>query len=105
MATAEELLKRAAAADVMSRITQRRTRISNEYDDIETARLLKRAELDAQIEVENRASERFSSYEPSRGEKLLCPHCWIVNGKESSLIGRGSVVRCEVCGLQFSVAP
>ena len=37
MATPEELLKRAAAADVMSRITQRRTRISNEYDDIETS--------------------------------------------------------------------
>jgi hypothetical protein len=104
MATAEELLKR-AAVNVMTGIAQRTARIRNEYDDVETARLLKKAELDAQIEVETRASERFSSYEPSRDDKLLCPHCWIVTDKESLMVGKGAVVRCEACQKEFSVAP
>jgi len=68
----------------------------------------KKAELDAHVDALSQSHERLLNYNPGPVGKLLCPRCWVVNGREHPVSidpspGRDDVLRCNACHQKFSV--
>jgi hypothetical protein len=99
-----EPLKKAAIA-TFDKMRERKTNLQSEYDDLQSKLAYKKADLDAQIDVVGSAYERMLNFKPLRGEKALCPRCWVVNSKESavSALNSGNALRCKVCHQELSI--
>jgi hypothetical protein len=106
MSIADQLKQ--TAIEVLNRITERKARIRTEYEQIEAARLQKKAELDAQINAESDARQRLLDFQPSREGQFMCPRCWTASGKYNALtpIPSGTsqdLFRCHFCNLELSI--
>ena len=89
-------LKQAAVA-IFGQMRHRKTTLQSEYDDLQSKLAHKKVELDSQVDILSSAYERMLNFRPLLGGKILCPRCWVVNGKESTVAGgQGHTVRCDV---------
>jgi hypothetical protein len=96
-------LKQAAVA-IFGQMRHRKTTLQSEYDDLQSKLAHKKVELDSQVDILSSAYERMLNFRPLLGGKILCPRCWVVNGKESTVAGaQGHTVRCNVCHQDYSI--
>jgi hypothetical protein len=104
MSNAEQL-KQAAIA-IFGQMRERRTKLQSEYDVLQSKLAYKKAELDAQIDILSSAYQRMLNFKPFFEGRILCPRCWVVNGKQSTVggVGQGGVVRCDVCHQEFPLS-
>ena len=102
MSNADQL-KQAAIA-IFGQMRDRKTSLQSEYDDLQSKLAYKKAELDSQVDILSSAYERMLNFRPLLGGKILCPRCWVVNGKESTVaVGQVDTVRCDVCHQEYFV--
>ena len=93
-----------AAAEMAERAEQRVLALLEELAEIE----IRKAQLEAEYEIANHASQHLASFEVKIGPNFQCPHCWISNERQSALspagggTGRNDSFRCRACGSEFT---
>jgi len=96
------------AMKIFEGLRDRKAKLQSEYDDLQMQVSQKKAELDAHVDALSQSHERLLNYNPGPVGKLLCPRCWVVNGREHPVSidpspGRDDVLRCNACHQKFSV--
>lgn len=67
------------------------------------------SEATARLKNQANVQQRLSLFE-ANADRLLCPHCWIVDGTSSTLEPMrfdnpdDDVLRCHVCGRDYGVS-
>lgn len=68
-----------------------------------------RRELQEKLEVANRANQRLETYVPLMSIDYICPRCWVLEGRQTSLhtIPSGDThkdtFRCASCHLDIDI--
>ena len=95
-------LKEIATA-ICNQMRDRKVMLQAEYDDLQSKLARKKAEVDSEVDILSNAYQRLLSFTPLVGDTILCPRCWVVNGKESEATAQGNIVRCGACHQEFPI--
>jgi hypothetical protein len=101
--SAADHLKGVATA-IFNQMRDRKVSLQSEYDELQSKLARKKAELDSEVDILSSVYQRLLSFTPLVGNTILCPRCWVINGKESAAIEQGDVVRCGACHQEFSIS-